>query len=139
MTVTIGIASLLAVPAYQAISEKATVAEAVTLAGDLQRKLARAYAVTGSFPTSNRHAAAMISSRFSKPDFVRDLQIQPDRTGQTVAIRVFLRDGAVKNRSGEKQYIYIVGNGSASVQRPIEWHCGAAGLSLELLPDDCQG
>lgn len=138
VTASIGIASLVAVPRYQAISEKSTVTEALTLAGDLQRKLAQRFVVTGKFPTSNKHASAMISSRVSEPDFIRYVRIQPDRTGQTVTIKVFLREGVVENPTGEMQYIYIAGNKTSSDQMPIEWQCGAAGLGPELLPDDCQ-
>lgn len=139
VTATIGIASLIAVPKYQAISEKSAVTEALTLAGDLQRKLAQRFVVTGRFPTTNKHASAMISSRVSKPDFIRDMRIQPDRTGQTVTIKVFLRDGVVENPTGEMQYIYIAGHKTSSDQNPIAWQCGSAGLGRELLPDDCQG
>lgn len=139
VTATIGIVSLVAIPTYKEMSQRAVVAEALTLAGELQGKLSRSFAVTGRFPTSNRHASAMISSRFSRPDFIRDLRIQPDRSGQTVAIKVFLRDGVVRNRSGKKQYVYILGNKAAGELAPIQWRCGATGLGPELLPDECRG
>lgn len=138
MTATFGIASLVAIPRYQAYSEKAAVTEALTLAGNLQSKLAHRFMVTGRFPTTNKHASAMISSRIAMPEHIRDMRIQPDRTGQTVTIKVFLRDGVIANPTGVMQYIYIAGNKTSSDQNPIEWQCGAAGLGPDLLPDDCR-
>ena len=139
VTAAIGIAALIAVPKYQSIEDRLAVSEALDYAGDLQRRLAQSFEVSGRFPTSNKHASTMISSRASVPGFIRDLRIQPDRTGQTVTIKVFLKDGVVKNLTGEKQFVYISGNRNLGDQSAIEWHCGAAGLGAELLPDECRG
>jgi type II secretory pathway pseudopilin PulG len=139
VTATIGIASMVAVPKYQTFSERAAVAEALTLAGDLQRKLAQRFMVTGNFPTTNRHTSAIISPRLAKPDFIRDMSIRPDRTGQTVIIKVQLRDGVVKNPTGDMQYVQIAGTMSSTDHDSIEWHCSAAGVRPELLPDGCRG
>jgi type II secretory pathway pseudopilin PulG len=139
VTATIGMVSLVAVPTYQLISERATVTEALTLAGDLQRKLAQNHLLTGSFPTSNKHASAMISSRLSKPDSIRDIRIQPDRTGQSVIITVMLRDGVVKSSTGQAQYIQITGRKTDSDQSSIAWQCVAAGIRPAVIPDNCRG
>lgn len=138
LTATMGIASLVAIPQYRALSERVVVTEALTFAANVQDKLAHRVMVTGRFPTTNRHASSMISSRIALPEFIRDIRIQPDRTGETATIKVFLRDGAVKNPTGELQYIYIAGNRTSSDRGPIEWRCGAAGLGADLLPDDCR-
>lgn len=139
VTATIGVASLIAVPRYQGISETAAVTEALALARDIQRRLAHRFEVTGTFPTSNKQAAAVIPSRVAMPEFIRDLRIQPDRSGTTVTIKVFLRDGVVDNPTGEKQQISIAGNKVTGAQVSAHWQCGSSGVPLELLPDDCRG
>jgi type II secretory pathway pseudopilin PulG len=137
VTATVGVASLFAVPEYQSFEARHAVSEALTFAEELQRRLAQNFEATGRFPTSNKRASTMISSRVSVPEFIRDLRIQPDRTGHSVTIKVFLRDGIAENPTGEVQYVYIAGRRNPEDQGSIKWQCGAVGLVAKLMPEDC--
>ena len=136
---TIGITSLVAVPKYQAMVTKTKLTEALTLIGESKRKSEQSYMVTGHFPKRASDANAMLTTTVSKPEYVREMKIEHDPSGKRVDIKVFFHDGVIENESGEDQFIYMTGRQSTGGQYSIEWRCGASGISLDLMPVECQG
>ncbi len=139
LVATIGVASLVAMPKYQAFADKAKISEAVNLAGESKRKISQAFMVSGSFPRTATQADAILSATVSSPEFVSDMTIEHDGSGEKVTIKVFLHEGVVDNLTDDPQFIYMAANRSKSGKYVIEWHCGGSGLSLELMPENCKG
>lgn len=137
--VAIAVISLLAVPRYRAYADKAKITEALNLAAQSKRKISQGFMVSGGFPKNSREASAMLSTTVSKPEFVRDMQIDTDGKGRKVTIKVFLNDNVIDNPIGGDQFIFYEGQLNSGGQYAIEWSCGATNISNEYLPEDCRG
>ena len=136
---TIGIAALVAMPKYEASMNKAKITEALNLASESKRKAEQAYMVSGHFPKRASDASAMLTTTVSKPEFVREMKIEHDPSGNQVRILVFLIEGAIESETNEEQYIYLTGRQTRGGAYSLEWRCGASGIDLDLMPVDCQG
>ena len=131
--------SMVAVPKYQASMDKAKLTEAFNLAGASKRKLTEFYMVNGRFPNSEGEAMAMITETFSPPEYVREMVVEHQDENHEVVIKVFMKPGLLDNPDGGEQYVYVAGNESDTPGAKVDWSCGGAGLSADLLPDDCRG
>ncbi|HKJ17965.1 MAG TPA: pilin [Xanthomonadales bacterium] len=135
----IGAAALLVVSKHQAVTNKAKITEAINLASESKRRIARNYMVSGSFPRTAQESKAMFTGTSSQPEHVRDMKIEHNRFGDSVTIKVFLNDDVVEGDPGEDQYVYISGFRTQGGEYEIEWQCGGIGIGPEMLPEDCQG
>lgn len=139
VALTIGVTTLVAVPKYQGMVNKAKVTEAINLASESKRKISQNYMVSGSFPRTVKETQAMYTSTLTRPEHVREMKIEHNRFGDSVTIKVFLNEGVVESNTSEDQYVYISGNRTQGGEYDIEWQCGGIGIGPEMLPEDCQG
>lgn len=127
-----------AMPKYKAFISKSQLTEALNIAHASKRKIEMYYMNTGSFPRTMREAEAMKTETLTAPEYVREMTVAP-KNERDVIIKVFIKDGVVENLDGVEQFVYIEGIKSRNTGAQIEWLCGAEGISLEMLPENCKG
>jgi len=130
--------SWIAVPKYSAFVTKSKITEALNLAGESKRKLSQFYMVNNRFPRTAAEAQVTVTTSLSPPKFVRNMVVEPGFRNHDVAIRVYLKDGVVDNDTGEEQYVYITGDTVTGAGSEVRWGCGASGIGVEFLPDNCK-
>lgn len=114
----IGILAGIALPSYQAYTVRAQIAEALTLAGELQGEIKDAYKHSGRFPPDNR-AAGLPAATHLIGNYVE---------------RIDVTDGALHIRLGNKASKHIAGKVLTlrplvvleSAASPMSWSCGNA-------------
>ena len=74
----IGVASLVAVPKYNAFVDQAKLTEAFTFAGESKRKLSEFYMTNNRFPKTSVEARPMVTESLSPPKFVDSVVVWPN-------------------------------------------------------------
>ncbi len=130
---------LVAMPKYQDFVTKSQLTEALNIAHESKRKLEMYYMTNGRFPRNMHEAEAMRTDTLKAPDYVLDMGVFAPDLDNDVVVRVFIKEGVVKNPAGVNQYLYIAGKQSTGANARVEWTCGAQGIDENLLPDTCKG
>jgi hypothetical protein len=83
----------------------------------------RAFRLSGLLvsPAARAYGLRAGAASLSPPKFVRKLVVEPGFRSHDVAVRVFLKDGAVENETGEEQYIYINGDATRGANTKVRW------------------
>lgn len=134
----LGVIGLVAVPKYKAFVSKSQLTEALNIAHASKRKLEMYYMHTGAFPRTLKEAETMKAETLTAPEYVRKMTVAP-KNERDVIIKVFLKEGVVENKEGGEQFVYIQGQKKSSTSAQIEWVCGAEGISIDMLPENCRG
>ena len=137
--VVLATVTLVAIPKYEAFVTKSKITEAFNLAGESRRKLSQFYMVNNRFPQTMSEAAVGKTWSLSPPKFVSKLEVRPRYKNHDIAVIVYLKEGVVENKTGGKQFIYMVGDKTPNSQSAVRWGCGAQGIGKDLLPENCQG
>lgn len=133
----LGAIGMVAIPKYKAFVSKSQLTEALNIAHASKRKVEMFYMNTGSFPRTVKEAEAMKTETLTAPEYVREMTVAP-KNEQDVIIKVFLKDGVVENLEGVEQFVYIQGIRGKNGGAQVEWHCGAEGIVVDMLPDNCK-
>ncbi len=126
----IGILASVALPSYQVYTARAKVAEAISLAQELQPSIKDFYKERLSFPKDNQHAGVP-KAKFLIGNYVKSIQIEKG------AIHVLLGNNVPEPMQGKTlslRPIVVVGSPSS----PISWVCGKASApeGMQAVGDD---
>ena len=136
--VLVGLMATIAIPKYKGSISKAKLTEAFNLASASRQKVSEFFMTSGRFPKSMGEIQSVEATTLSPPKHVRELVVESGTADDSLMIKVYLQNDVVENRTGEDQFIYI------SASRPddgiygLEWNCGANGIDLALLPQECR-
>jgi len=123
----IGILASLAIPAYQAYTIRAQIAEGLNLAGPLRNAIASYYNETGTFPTDNAEAALETGDSYVGL-YVESLTISNG------VIEILYGNDANELISGQQVTLTAIPNDGS-----VGWDCANGGFILEVyLPSTCK-
>lgn len=132
-----GLASMLAVPQYEAYANHGRIADALEYAGGSVQDISHYFIENGQFPKFQAEIASISKEQIQPPPFVKNMTIIPDEDGETVSIRVNMRVGVFENEMGEPQYVWLKAQKSPLNEYEIHWSCGTSGINLTYLPEYC--
>lgn len=134
---TMGFASLVAVPQYESFANHGRISDALAFASHSVQEISYYFMDSGHFPQDGADLSTLRTNERPMPGFVRELTIEPDESGEKIAIRIFMKDGIFENEFGVEQYVYLEGRRSPLADYEIHWRCGTSGIDLNFLPDSC--
>ena len=128
-----------ATPKFSEITTKSRMTEAYLLASESKLRLHEFYLYSDRFPETEIEVQSVLSSQYRRPDFVESVVVDSTDQDNDVVVRVYLKADVVENDSGEPQFLYLAANRSERSGQGLEWHCGASGVAVDLLPSPCNG
>lgn len=128
---------IFAVQKYNGLMEQTRINEAFHMAGESKVRLAEFYSLSARFPATQPETESVTTEIYALPDFVSDIVIEQG-TDFDVMVKVFLRDEAVKKRTGVEPFVYMAANRADGSGRDLQWTCGAHGVESDLLPQNCR-
>jgi hypothetical protein len=124
---------------YGNVVGQTRVSEAFHLAAESKLRVAEFYTLSARFPENPAEKAAVTTNILTPPDFVSEITIEEEGGEHDVVIRIYFKDGVLKNTGSDRQFVYLAGDLADNFSRSLRWNCGASGVDDSLLPGDCRG